>query len=74
VIAGCVTICNTSRNTRAGEGWWSAQVDAVDHAACCIWSAMRPIRATQATPILLTKSSNRLRNIHYGNSFEDLAK
>src|SRR4051794_27918847 len=26
-------------------------------------SAMRPIRATQATPILLTKSSNRLRNM-----------
>jgi hypothetical protein len=29
-------------------------------------SAMRPIRATQATPIPLAKSSNRLRNFAYG--------
>jgi hypothetical protein len=42
VIAGCVT----SRNTRGGDGWWSAQVGAVDHAACCIWSALQASSAS----------------------------
>src|SRR4051812_19581353 len=37
-------------------------------------SAMRPIRATQATPILLTKSSNRLRNLCYGKAHRRLLR
>jgi hypothetical protein len=37
VITGCVTICNTSRNTRGRRR--PARAD--DHATCCIWSALQ---------------------------------
>jgi hypothetical protein len=49
VIAGGVTTCNTSHNTRGGDGRWSARADAVDHAACCIWPSLQASSASSSS-------------------------